>query len=60
MAECVPSRITCAQATALLLDYITGALDPVTTLGLERSSVTVRVWFHRLSTSLKMDGYSSR
>ena len=36
MAESVPSRVTCAQATALLLDYITGTLDPVTTLVLER------------------------
>ena len=36
MAEFVPSRVTCEQATALLLDYITGALDPVTTLVLER------------------------
>ncbi len=36
MAESVPTRVTCEQATALLLDYITGALDPVTTLVLER------------------------
>ena len=36
MAESVPARVTCEQATALLLDYITGALDPVTTLVLER------------------------
>jgi ABC-type phosphate transport system ATPase subunit len=36
MAKVVPSRVTCEQATALLLDYITGALDPVTTLVLER------------------------
>jgi anti-sigma factor RsiW len=36
MAESVPTRVTCEQATALLLDYITGALDPGTTLVLER------------------------
>ena len=36
MAESVPSRVTCEQATVLLLDYITGTLDPVTTLVLER------------------------
>jgi anti-sigma factor RsiW len=36
MAKSVPSRVTCAQATALLLDYITGTLDPATTLVLER------------------------
>jgi anti-sigma factor RsiW len=36
MAESVPTRVTCKQATALLLDYITGALDPATTLVLER------------------------
>ena len=36
MAESVPSRVTCAQATALLLDYVTGTLDPATTLVLER------------------------
>ena len=36
MAESVPSRITCEQATALLLDYVTGTLDPATTLILER------------------------
>ncbi|HEY5867491.1 MAG TPA: zf-HC2 domain-containing protein [Candidatus Tectomicrobia bacterium] len=36
MTEFVPTRVTCEQATALLLDYITGALDPVTTLALER------------------------
>jgi anti-sigma factor RsiW len=36
MAELVPTRVTCEQATALLLDYITGVLDPVTTLVLER------------------------
>jgi anti-sigma factor RsiW len=36
MAESVPSRITCEQATTLLLDYITGTLDPATTLALER------------------------
>lgn len=36
MTEFVPTRVTCEQATALLLDYITGALDPVTTLVLER------------------------
>ena len=32
MTEFVPTRVTCEQVTALLLDYITGALDPVTTL----------------------------
>ena len=36
MAESVPSRVTCEQATALLLDYISGTLDPATTLILER------------------------
>ena len=36
MAESVPTRVTCEQATALLLDYITGTLDPGTTLILER------------------------
>ena len=36
MTESVPSRVTCAQATALLLDYVTGTLDPATTLALER------------------------
>ena len=35
MAESVPSRVTCAQATALLLDYVSGTLDPATTLILE-------------------------
>jgi anti-sigma factor RsiW len=36
MAESVPTRVTCEQATALLIDYITGELDPATTLVLER------------------------
>ena len=36
MAEPVPSRFTCEQATALLIDYITDALEPATTLVLER------------------------
>jgi anti-sigma factor RsiW len=36
MAESVPASITCAQATALLIDYIAGELDPATTLVLER------------------------
>jgi anti-sigma factor RsiW len=36
MAESVPSRVTCEQATALLLDYVTDTLDPATTLVLER------------------------
>lgn len=36
MAQSVPDRITCEQATALLIDYITGELDPATTLVLER------------------------
>jgi len=36
MAESVPANITCAQATALLIDYATGELDPATTLVLER------------------------
>jgi anti-sigma factor RsiW len=36
MAKSVPSRVTCEQATALLLDYITGTLDPATALVLER------------------------
>ena len=36
MAQSVPDRVTCEQATALLIDYITGELDPATTLVLER------------------------
>jgi anti-sigma factor RsiW len=36
MAESVPSRVTCEQATALLLDYVSGTLDPATTLILDR------------------------
>jgi anti-sigma factor RsiW len=36
MAESVPASITCEQATALLIDYIAGELDPATTLVLER------------------------
>jgi len=36
MAESVPSSVTCEQATALLLDYVTGTLDPAATLLLER------------------------
>ena len=36
MAESVPSRVTCEQATALLLDYVSDTLDPATTLVLER------------------------
>ena len=32
MAESVPANITCEQATALLIDYVTGELDPATTL----------------------------
>jgi anti-sigma factor RsiW len=36
MAESVPTRVTCEQATALLIDYITGELDPATTLVLEQ------------------------
>ena len=36
MAESVPTSITCAQATTLLIDYVTGELDPATTLVLER------------------------
>jgi anti-sigma factor RsiW len=36
MAESVPTRVTCEQATALLIDYITGELDPATILVLER------------------------
>jgi len=36
MAESVPSTVTCVQATALLLDFVTGTLDPATTLILER------------------------
>jgi len=36
MAESVPSRVTCEQAAALLLDYVTGTLGPATTLLLER------------------------
>jgi len=36
MAESVPARITCEQATALLIEYVTGELDPATTQVLER------------------------
>ena len=36
MAESVPPRVTCEQATALFIDYVTGELDPATTLVLER------------------------
>ena len=36
MTESVPSRVTCEQATALLLDYVSGTLDPAATLILER------------------------
>ena len=36
MAESIPSGITCAQVTALLLDYVSGTLNPATTLLLER------------------------
>ena len=36
MAESVPSRVACEQATALLLDYVAGTLDPAITLILER------------------------
>jgi anti-sigma factor RsiW len=36
MAKSVPRRVTCGQATALLLDYISGTLDPATILVLER------------------------
>jgi anti-sigma factor RsiW len=36
MAESVPGRVTCEQATALLLDYVSGTLDPATALILER------------------------
>jgi anti-sigma factor RsiW len=36
MAESVPSRAMCEQATALLLDYVTSALDPALTLVLEK------------------------
>jgi hypothetical protein len=35
MVESVPASITCEQATALLIDYITGELDATTTLVLE-------------------------
>lgn len=36
MAESIPTRITCEQATALLIDYVTGELDAPTILMLER------------------------
>jgi anti-sigma factor RsiW len=36
MAESIPGRVTCEQATALLLDYVSGTLDPATTLIVER------------------------
>jgi anti-sigma factor RsiW len=35
MAESIPGRVTCEQATALLLDYVSGTLDPATTLIVE-------------------------
>ena len=36
MAESIPARVTCEQATALFIDYVTGELDPATALVLER------------------------
>jgi len=36
MAESAGVPITCEQVTALLLDYVAGALDPTTTLVLEQ------------------------
>ena len=36
MVESIPARVTCEQTTALLIDYVTGELDPATTLVLER------------------------
>jgi anti-sigma factor RsiW len=36
MAESAGVPITCEQATALLLDYVAGELDPATTLVLEQ------------------------
>lgn len=36
MAEADPSRVTCEQATALLIDYITGELDDTTRQVLEQ------------------------
>ena len=36
MAESIPGRVTCEQATALLLDYVSGTLDPATTLIVDR------------------------
>ena len=36
MPESTGASITCEQFTALLIDYVTGELDPATTLLLER------------------------
>lgn len=36
MAASVPSRVTCEQATALLIDYVSGDLAPDITAVLER------------------------
>ena len=36
MPESTGASITCEQVTALLIDYVTGELDPATTLLLER------------------------
>jgi anti-sigma factor RsiW len=36
MAESAGTPITCEQVTALLIDYVAGALDPATTLVLEQ------------------------
>ena len=35
MAESTDMRLTCEQVTALLIDYVTGALDPTTTRALQ-------------------------
>ncbi len=35
MTELIPSRVTCERATALLVDYVAGELDPATTQLLE-------------------------
>jgi anti-sigma factor RsiW len=35
MAESTDIRLTCEQVTALLIDYVTGELDPATTRALQ-------------------------
>jgi anti-sigma factor RsiW len=35
MAESTENRLSCAQVTALLIDYVTGEIDPATTQALQ-------------------------